>query len=582
MSGLAGTGLVLDLGGQSLVVEKGATSFAFPEKVERGKSYAVTVKSQPLNVSQTCTVSGGSGTIAGDVANVAVTCTTNRYTLSATITGLSGSGLVLQNNGADDTAVAPSGSPRVASFASKVASGAPYAVTVKTQPVGQTCTVTGGTGTVVAGDVSTVAVNCINTYTIGGTVSGLAGTGLTLQNNLGDDAVVNANGSFAFPTPVLNGAAYSVTIKTQPTNPWQTCVLSNGTGTVAAANITSVSIVCTTQTYSVKGTVAGLSGAGLVLLNNGADARAVSGGATTFEFVTKVASGSPYNVTVQTAPTGPSQTCVVSNGSGTVTNADVTNVGISCTTNAYNVNVNVSGMVGTGLVLRNNGGNDLTINTNGAYAFSATRLSGTAYAVSVFTHSTGDTCYVSGTSSGIVTTAAVNVTVVCDRYKRVFVSSAAYNGNMGGLAGADAKCQQHATAANLPGTYKAWLSDGTGTPSTRFSVHSTPVVRVDGVRVVNNSAGFLSGTLLAAIDKTETGGAPSISNPNGCGGTAVFTNTNANGTQFASNASCTNWTSTVGQNGAHWGVYNSSGATWTSNCNGGSCAWTTPIYCMQQ
>jgi hypothetical protein len=66
--------------------------------------------------------------------------------------------------------------------------------------------------------------------------------------------------------------------------------------------------------------------------------------------------------------------------------------------------------------------------------------------------------------------------------KRVFVTSTGYPGNLGGLAGADAKCQERATAAGLGGTFKAWLSAaGTGNSAAERLTHATvPYVRVDG------------------------------------------------------------------------------------------------------
>ena len=69
-------------------------------------------------------------------------------------------------------------------------------------------------------------------YTIGGTVSGLSGT-VVLNDNGGDNLTVTANGSFAFPTQLASGAAYAVTVKTQPSG--QTCTVSSGTGTVGSA-----------------------------------------------------------------------------------------------------------------------------------------------------------------------------------------------------------------------------------------------------------------------------------------------------------------------------------------------------------
>ena len=109
------------------------------------------------------------------------------------------------------------------------------------------------------------------TYTVGGTVSGLAGSGLVLRDNGGDDLPVSADGAFAFATELAGGAAYTVTVFTQPSSPAQHCIVTTGSGTMASANVTTVAIVCTTTTYTVGGTVTGLVGSGLVLRNNGGD-----------------------------------------------------------------------------------------------------------------------------------------------------------------------------------------------------------------------------------------------------------------------------------------------------------------------
>ena len=85
-------------------------------------------------------------------------------------------------------------------------------------------------------------------YLIGGTVIGLAGSGLVLQNNAGDDLLVAANGSFSFSTPLASGTAYDVTVKTQPSAPGQTCTVANGSGVVASAAIVSVAVTCAALT----------------------------------------------------------------------------------------------------------------------------------------------------------------------------------------------------------------------------------------------------------------------------------------------------------------------------------------------
>jgi sugar lactone lactonase YvrE len=82
------------------------------------------------------------------------------------------------------------------------------------------------------------------TYTVGGTVAGLSGT-VVLQNNGGNDLTLSANGGFTFTMPVATGRGYSVTVLTQPAG--QTCVIANGTGTVSRANVTGVTVTCSSN-----------------------------------------------------------------------------------------------------------------------------------------------------------------------------------------------------------------------------------------------------------------------------------------------------------------------------------------------
>jgi hypothetical protein len=84
------------------------------------------------------------------------------YSVSATISGLNGAGLVLQNNGGGAITVNANGS---VTFASQ-ASGTAYAVTVLTQPPGtaQTCTVSGGAGTIAQVNVTNVTVTCTDNF----------------------------------------------------------------------------------------------------------------------------------------------------------------------------------------------------------------------------------------------------------------------------------------------------------------------------------------------------------------------------------------------------------------------------------
>lgn len=183
------------------------------------------------------------------------------------------------------------------------------------------------------------APNPPSSYTVGGMVAGLNGTGLVLQNSGGDNLTINGSGPFTFATPISQGNTYNVTILTQPSNPQQTCVVSNGSGTVGAANVTSVSIACSGDTFAVSANVTGLTGAGLVIAN-GPD-RITPRADGSFTFDTRVASGARYNVLIDAAPTEPAQRCTIANGNGMIANANVT-VQITCAatfpTFAYNLN----------------------------------------------------------------------------------------------------------------------------------------------------------------------------------------------------------------------------------------------------
>jgi kexin len=167
------------------------------------------------------------------------------YTIGGTIAGLTGSGLMFQLNGGANLPVNPNAT--AFTFITQLASGAAYTASVLAQPTNpsQTCTVTNGSGTVASANVTNISISCTtNSFTVGGTVSGLTGTGLVLQNNGGNNLAIGGNGPFTFSTPIPSGTTYSVTVSTQPTGPVQTCSVTSGSGTVGAGNVTSVGVTC--------------------------------------------------------------------------------------------------------------------------------------------------------------------------------------------------------------------------------------------------------------------------------------------------------------------------------------------------
>jgi 6-phosphogluconolactonase (cycloisomerase 2 family) len=269
------------------------------------------------------TACGGGGNGGGQT-------TPQTHVIGGSITGLNAPGLVLQDNGGDNLAVAAGATSFT--FAAPIAVGGSYSVTVLSNPANTTCAITNGVGFVAAADITNVVVNCTanggtpTKYTIGGTISGLNASGLVLQDNGGDDLTVASGAtSFTFATPIATGGAYSVTVKSSPAN--TTCSVAQGSGTVAAANITNVAVTCT---HTISGQIVGLIGSGLVLSLNGNSAwdQNIPASAQSFTFTRTLAAGSTYDVIVKTAPTD--ETCSVTNGTGTIGSANVTNVIVSC------------------------------------------------------------------------------------------------------------------------------------------------------------------------------------------------------------------------------------------------------------
>jgi hypothetical protein len=343
--------------------------------------------------------------VDGGVTGTPSLITDNVFVVSGSVTGLVGSGLTMQNNGADNLLVTGSSF----SFPTEVTGS--YSVTILAQPDGQTCNVSNGSGVAAsdASDITNVVVTCLNNYTVGGSVTGLTGAGLVLQNNGGDDLIRSNNGAFVFAATLpLTNTAYSVTIKTQPAG--QSCSVANGVGT-AIGNVSNISVDCL-GLYTIGGTVSGLTGNGLVLQNNAGNDYVISadGG---YVFSGTVLEGSAYNVSILSQPTG--QLCSVSNDTGVVS-GDVTNASVTCV-DYFSVAVTVTGLLKNGLVLQNNGGDDLAISVDGDFIFSQQLPPGEAYNVSVLSqpNGPGQSCVVSN-GAGSSTVNVSNIAVDCTSY----------------------------------------------------------------------------------------------------------------------------------------------------------------------
>jgi hypothetical protein len=260
--------------------------------------------------------SANSGTSTGGNSPMA-------YTIGGTVSNLSGTGLLLGNGGHSVT-ISSNGS---FTFANRVPAGGSYNVLVTAQPSApiQNCDVTNGNGTANS-NVTNITVTCSSTYLVGGSVSGLVGKGLVLQNDGGDNLSISANGNYTFTTPTPIGHAFDVSVFAQPSNPAQFCSAMSASGT-SNVDVLSVAIACTSA-YTVGGMVSGLTGNGLVLQDNGIDKLPISSNGP-FTFDMPASLGSTYNVVVSTPPNNPAQNCTITSGSGQVL-GNVTNVQVIC------------------------------------------------------------------------------------------------------------------------------------------------------------------------------------------------------------------------------------------------------------
>ena len=222
-------GSTITVNGLPFVNGETTLDLTLPQKVKITSADG-TVKEYTIYVGYV--VATGTGTTTGTTTG---TGGTSFYIIGGSVSGLIGT-VVLRNNGGNDLSISANGA---FTFSMSVANL--YSVTVLTQPTGQTCTISNSSGTASA-NVTNVNVSCAtSTYKIGGTVGGLSGGTLVLQNNGGDNKSLTANGIFEFTASISHNGAYNVTVLTNPTN--QFCSVTNGTGT-ATGTVTTIIVDC--------------------------------------------------------------------------------------------------------------------------------------------------------------------------------------------------------------------------------------------------------------------------------------------------------------------------------------------------
>lgn len=170
--------------------------------------------------------------------------------------------------------------------------------------------------------------------------------------------------------------------------------------------------------------------------------------------------------------------------------------------------------------------------------------------------------------------------------KRVFVTSSSYNGSLGGVIGADAKCQSSASGAALGGTWKAIISDKTDESNwavNRIGYNWSTLRTVDGtdVMVAGQIWNTASSPLLYPINKTQTGVIVSSAE--------TYTNTTSAGAAKytdGSTSACTNYTAGTNDWTGVYGLVGQTGVYWIEGYSipsgGYPCSDGHRLYCIEQ
>ncbi len=164
-------------------------------------------------------------------------------------------------------------------------------------------------------------------YDVSGTITGLSNEGLVLAN--GSDTLPRPAGSttFTFNKRIDYGTDYNITVLTQPAH--MNCSVSGGSGSAGHYLSIDALVTCNQNAYKVGGTVSGLTVDGLVLINGNTTTNIVKD-STAFTMNGTVAYGSSYGISVFTQPTGLVCKVAPGTGIGTMGEADVTTVQVTC------------------------------------------------------------------------------------------------------------------------------------------------------------------------------------------------------------------------------------------------------------
>lgn len=320
------------------------------------------------------------------------------FAFGGTVQSLAGASVTLASHTGETVQVTQDGDFAFADLPQ----GTIWSITVSQQPSEhETCSVAGSTGIVSGAPAIGAVVTCLSDVLLAGDVTGLVGSGLVLAQGSDELAVT---GPFVFPR-VTEGHAYEVEVATPPSTPSQTCEVSGGSGLAGEADVT-LSVACTTDSFSIGGSATGVRGQ-VVLTNNDSDALTLTeDGAFTFD--TALSDLSAYSVEIDSTPADLS--CSLEHASGDLAGQPVTHIALTCV-DLFQVRGTATGGDLTGLVLLLDGGESLPINAPGAFAFTEQSVAGTPFTVTFDSRPAGQRCWLEGATGSL--SAATEVRVTC-------------------------------------------------------------------------------------------------------------------------------------------------------------------------
>lgn len=222
---------------------------------------------------------------------------------------------------------------------------------------------------------------------------------------------------------------------------------------------------------------------------------------------------------------------------------------------------------------------------------STTSAASTDAMLSTSTDTTGATTIsTTGTSGGACGDGHLDEGEECDggaqcsdsctkEFRRVFVTSKVFTGDLGGLAGADEKCQEAAVQAGLPGIYRAWLSTPASSSANLLLHSSVPYRDLNDIEIASNWADLVDGTLKNGIYVSELGGPPGVG-VHSCleNSRPVWTNTQSDASTYTPDMHCENWD---GAGVGFAGLAGDINSLWTVGCMA-NCGEEAALYCFEQ